>query len=491
MSGESTNTKYDERLINQKCAEVQLRSTRETEAIMKCLLENTESALTLLDLGGNLKYYNNVLRQIIGYGFEEIDQMLLLKIIGEKNLKDLQDAISQISADKSSMHLLDVIVRHRAGDARVVSIKLNYFDVDGEGRILVSIDDITEESKRQEEIRQLSRMKDVVLAINHKLSEDVNLDDYFDYILSRVSEVMPHADLGCILMLDEEGYLSMASSFGYLQEENCNFRLPLKESFAYRTTGEDYKRTVIINNIQTLLNPGYVEIMDNKDGYLVQSSISGPIFKDNKLYGLINIDSKENDVYTENDIAIMEYLREQLGLALSHRELFRQNAFLSKHDQLTGFHNRWYLEELENDHVPRWRRYATDIQMVAMDLNDLKKVNDEYGHHEGDNYIISYSKSMQRVFRSTDLFIRLGGDEFAGIFFHISDQELISKLDEVNQAIADSDIQKKAHNLKLGFAYGIVRFGEPSFNIHEIMQIADGEMYSHKSGVKAGQCAIL
>ncbi|MEI8216078.1 MAG: diguanylate cyclase [Eubacteriales bacterium] len=353
--------------------------------------------------------------------------------------------------------------------------------------LLAILRDITEQKQQQVEIRQLSRMKDVVLAINHRLAEDVSLDEFFKYILSRVREVMPHAELGCILMLDEEGYLSMAASFGYLQEANYNFRLPLKESFAYRMTAGDYSHTVIINNIQTLLNPSFVEVMDNKDGVLVQSSISGPIYKDNKLYGLINIDSKENNVYTENDISIMEYLREQLGLALSHREIFRQYAFLSKHDQLTGFHNRWYLEELESDRAPRWRRYASDILMAVIDLNELKKLNDELGHHEGDNYIKTYSESMKRVFRSTDLFIRLGGDEFAGIFFNISEQELISKLDEVNQNIADCEIQKRAHNTKLGFAYGIVRFGDPSFNIQEIIQMADAKMYCQKVAIKERQ----
>jgi diguanylate cyclase (GGDEF)-like protein/PAS domain S-box-containing protein len=458
---------------------------KKSEAMLKGLLENTESALALFDNNGVLEFYNISLRKIIGYGFEEIDKQALYQILGEENLRLLEDAVAKISDEKGSLILHNMKVQHKQGEQRTVRVKLDYIDIDGDGLTLISVMDITAQSKNQEQFLQLSRMKDVVLAINHKLSEDVQLDDFFNYILSRVREVIPHADLGCILMLDEEGFLSMAASFGYLQEESSNFKLPLTQSFAYRFTEGDYSRTVIINNIQFLLDSDYVEMMDNKDGYLVQSSISGPIYKDSKLYGFINIDSKDNNVYTDNDVAIMEYLREQLGLAFSHREMFSQYAYLSKHDQLTGFHNRWYLKEIENEHSPRWRRYFTNVLIVAMDLNDLKMVNDELGHHEGDKYILTFSSAMQQIFRSTDIFMRLGGNEFAGIFFDICEEDLIQKLDQVNRMIEDSELQKITQSIKLGFGYGIVRFGDSTFNVQELMQLADARMYAHKAEIKA------
>lgn len=337
---------------------------------------------------------------------------------------------------------------------------------------------------QQKELEQLSHMKDVVLAINHKLSEDVNLDTFLEYVLSRVREVIPHADLGCILLLENDDTLIMASSFGYNQEESHHFRLPLCESFAYRATGGDFNHTVIINDIQAMVRKDYVDLMDNQEHYIVQSSISGPIVKNNRLYGLINIDSKDTDVYTEHDIAIMEYLREQLGLALARRDLYREFVYLSKHDQLTGFLNRWFLREIETEQVPRWQRYGVDVLIAAMDLNDLKQVNDRLGHHEGDAYLRSYSAYMQQSFRTTDVLIRLGGDEFLGFFFRITEAELSNKLDDVNRKLSESMLQQRTPDLHLGFGYGITRFGEKSLSIHELMQDADEKMYRHKASMK-------
>lgn len=464
--------------------DAQLKRTREAEALMKGLLDNTDAALVLLDMGGDLRYYNDGLRKISGYGFEQIDEKTLSQIIETENMEKFEKAIIGISANRVAAILPCIDYRHLDGSLRKARIKLHYIDIDGDGYILVNIMDITEEMKQKNLLEQLSRMKDVVLAINHRLSKDVNLDSFFGYILSRVREVIPHADLGCIMLLDDEGTLTMAASFGYNQEESHDFRLPLNESFLYHVTGGDYSQTVIINDIQSMLNADFVEIMENKEHYVVQSSISGPIIKEGRLYGLINIDSRDNNVYTENDITIMEYLREQLGLALSHREMFRQHAYLSKHDQLTGFLNRWYLQEIVEEHAPRWHRYGTEVLIAAMDLNDLKQVNDRLGHHEGDTYIRYFSVTIQKIFRTTDVLIRLGGDEFVGIFFHMMETDLTAKLDEVNRMLAESDLQLRVPDLHLGFGYGITQFGEMSFSIEELLKIADARMYVHKAAMK-------
>jgi len=462
----------------------QLKRTREAEALMKGLLDNTETAMALVDRDGDLKYYNDSLSGISGYGFAELDETLLNDILGEYNVERFIKKLDAVFDQMGSVLVPAVQFQHREGGFRTARVRIDYIDIDGDGYALISIMNITEDILQKERIQQLSRMKDVVLAINHHLYEDADLDHFLDYVLSRVREVMPHADLGCILLLEEESTLVIASSFGYNTEEIRNFRLPLDESFSYRVTGGNFVKTVIINDIQSMLHENYVEILETEDQKTVQSSISGPIIKGDHLYGLINIDSKDNHVYTENDVLIMEYLREQLGLALSRRDLYQEFSYISKHDQLTGFLNRWYLRELETNHVPRWERYGADVCIATMDLNNLKLVNDLLGHHEGDAYIRFFSTFMKNTFRSTDLIIRLGGDEFAGLFFHTPEEELIEKLDAVNQLIAECPLQQILPSIALGFSYGIVRFGEHGKNIEELLQIADKRMYHHKSVMK-------
>jgi diguanylate cyclase (GGDEF)-like protein len=65
----------------------------------------------------------------------------------------------------------------------------------------------------------------------------------------------------------------------------------------------------------------------------------------------------------------------------------------------------------------RIKKYKERFYYVMMDFNNLKKVNDSYGHTCGDAYLMEFAKLLKFHSRETDLLIRVGGDEFVGMFF--------------------------------------------------------------------------
>lgn len=461
-----------------------LKQVTEAQLILKGLLDHTSAAIALVDFNLKPQYYNNHLESLCGYGFTDIDDALLSTLIGDEATAELNSILDAILTGKISKGKLKVSYRSVNGGTGCAVVQMTHISIAGSGYILVDVNDITAEIKQQKKIEALSHMKDAVLAINHKLAEDTHLSSFFDYVLTHVKPIMPHADLGCILLLEADETLHMVAHFGYTDEMAQLFKLPLVESFAYRIAQGNLVSTQIINNVQKLLSPDFVSLLENKESLLVNSSISGPIMMDGKLYGLINIDSKENYVYTEDDVAIMEYLREQLGIALTLRDMYKKNLYLSRHDQLTGFMNRWYLNEIEANQIARWQRYGTQVSICTMDLNHLKLINDSFGHHEGDAYIKLYSQIMVKLFRSTDALIRLGGDEFAGVFYEMDEVLLSTKLEEANRLLHESDLQKRLLPHRLGFAYGISEFGKNGSVLQELLQLSDAKMYLKKVNMK-------
>lgn len=462
----------------------QLNRIARAENILGVILDSSDSAMALIDRNHGIRYSNDGLYGIAGYRFENMDKMDIQRILGENQFNTVLSGIRNTFLSGEPTIISPLFFNNCEGVPCVVKARMDYIDIAGEGHILINLTDITKETAQQQQIQQAAAIKDVVLSINHHLYEEVDFIDFLEYALSRVREVIPHADLGCILLMEEDGSLRIVSSFGYNQSETPSFLLPLSESFAYRVTGGNFVKTIIINDIPSLLHNDCVGILENERGYDVLSSLSGPIIINNQLYGLINIDSKDNNVYTENDVAIMEYLREQLGLAISRRNLYQQYSYLSKHDQMTGFMNRWYLREIEGDQLPRWERYKVQFTVATMDLNHLKQVNDKLGHHEGDAYIYLFSSTVKTLFRSTDILIRLGGDEFAGVFFNISEEELAAKLDEANNAIENSPLQQIIPVVHLSFAYGIIQPKEPGIQLEDLLKQADAKMYLHKAEMK-------
>lgn len=96
----------------------------------------------------------------------------------------------------------------------------------------------------------------------------------------------------------------------------------------------------------------------------------------------------------------------------SRRELRSQ----SLRDDMTGLYNRRGFLALADQHLKLADRGHHDLWLLFCDLDDLKEVNDTFGHYEGDRAIVSAARILHETLRDTDLVARIGGDEFTVLF---------------------------------------------------------------------------
>lgn len=159
-------------------------------------------------------------------------------------------------------------------------------------------------------------------------------------------------------------------------------------------------------------------------------------------------------------------------------------AEMSKTDQLTGLYNRWGFLENVQSLVTNPMNYGKEIMVLYADMDNLKMINDRYGHDDGDFAIKEIAIILKEAFRNTDVVARFGGDEFVAFaIIGIADYENIMK-QRINEITA-------AHNAKLGKPYPIeVSVGicetycSPSLDITEILDIADRRLYQEKKKKK-------
>ena len=93
---------------------------------------------------------------------------------------------------------------------------------------------------------------------------------------------------------------------------------------------------------------------------------------------------------------------------------------LSRTDSLTQINNRLKFNEELQKAINFSRRYKTDLSLILFDIDDFKKINDDYGHLVGDKVLIGLSGMVENSLRDTDIFARWGGEEFAILLPHAS-----------------------------------------------------------------------
>lgn len=151
------------------------------------------------------------------------------------------------------------------------------------------------------------------------------------------------------------------------------------------------------------------------------------------------------------------------------------------HDQLTGLYNRHYLEE-EIQRINTKRQLP--ISVIIADLNNLKKVNDNYGHQKGDQLLQKAAELIKTSCRDEEIIARMGGDEF------------IILLPQTSQAAAEIIKERIINNFKnhkleeeipLSIALGIASKNKESESFEAIITKAEEGMYINKLQSKSDQ----
>ena len=165
-------------------------------------------------------------------------------------------------------------------------------------------------------------------------------------------------------------------------------------------------------------------------------------------------------------------------LAQMERETWHRMAYT---DALTGISNRARAEE----ELRRLRTGKKPFEIISIDLNNLKKTNDTYGHEAGDRLITTFSEMLNRRFEGADLVARMGGDEFLVIMGRENakhSEERIAKM------MKDAKNLSSELHYPLEFAYGIADASEAeNQDPEEVFRIADHRMYEKKKTMKSAR----
>jgi two-component system cell cycle response regulator len=148
-------------------------------------------------------------------------------------------------------------------------------------------------------------------------------------------------------------------------------------------------------------------------------------------------------------------------------------------DDLTGLYNRRGFFTLAEHHLKLAERMHKNFYLIFSDIDNLKKINDDFGHLQGDLFLKKAAEILRYSFRDSDIIARIGGDEFVVLIPETTDYNAKGAITRLQENLEKYNKEEKKN---LSLSIGIANFHPNSnFSLQELLDKADKNLYTDKN----------
>jgi diguanylate cyclase (GGDEF)-like protein len=158
-------------------------------------------------------------------------------------------------------------------------------------------------------------------------------------------------------------------------------------------------------------------------------------------------------------------------------------------DSLTGLYNRRLFDEYFEKELNRAKRYTHQLAVVILDLHQLKEVNDQHGHLQGDQILQLAAATFRKTLRSSDFAFRIGGDELA-LLLPQTDSEQAITLSRRVRAQYEADLRPLNLNIGVTLDFGAAVYPENGDKKNDLLDVADKRLYQLKAASRSGSRVV-
>src|SRR5690242_19754153 len=326
-----------------------------------------------------------------------------------------------------------------------------------------------------DQIKKAHREVYALYEIARTFGTSLNVEHTLEILVDKVGHVVPFDTCIVYFYDDQKGYATARHVAGKHVQKLAGRCIALGEG----VTGFALANRSAVNQLHPSLD--FTDI--NPDaGVKFRSMASLPLFKDDVLLGALSVYSTELEQYTDDHMRLLETVTrlasDALGNAMQHAEA-ESNALT---DPLTGLANARYLSLRFDEEAARARRTDRAFQVVMLDLDEFKNVNDTFGHKAGDKMLREVAHIIASQLREYDFLARYGGDEFVALVQEVVGSQVDELCLRIENAVSKFSLMVGRNRYaRVGISVGTATFGIDGETLDQLVVAADEKMYRMKS----------
>jgi diguanylate cyclase (GGDEF)-like protein len=318
---------------------------------------------------------------------------------------------------------------------------------------------------------------EAINAIAKKATAVLDLNDLLAKVCVLVRQTFKSEQVS--IMMKEDSNLVLSAFDGSLTLAIAeDERIPVAKCLAGQAI--DTNKTVFENDVKK--SSRYVPIFTESF-----SRMCIPLVSFEKALGVLALDSSKAMSFHESDVQPLESVADICVTAIQnaqHVDRVRQLAYI---DGLTGIFNRRFFEMRIAEEMERARRYDGSLAVIMIDIDNFKKLNDEFGHLLGDEVLRQVSSVFSLQLRRIDVVCRYGGEEFAMLLPQTTAEQALSVAEKLRREVADWQFPGVPRAVTI--SAGTAAYPAQGSTRDELVRAADAALYAAKQQGRNRVCA--
>ncbi len=211
----------------------------------------------------------------------------------------------------------------------------------------------------------------------------------------------------------------------------------------------------------------------------IRSWLGVPLIAQSKVIGLLAIDSREPNHFTDEDTSHASAFADQVAVVLENARIFEETQGQAVTDALTGIYNRRGLFQIGEFEFLRARRINRPFCAIMLDIDRFKRINDHYGHSTGDQALRGLAGYCRNGSRAVDLVCRYGGEEFVILLPETGLEAALHVAERLRLSIMENPISTDAGPLRITVSLGVAESSDAD-TLSNLIERADAALYDAK-----------